>query len=453
MKSIKKNNNNQYNLTIASKDKITSNEELNFLNEISKYRRINAPFLIVTLILISFGLIILFSASMSTSYATQNDNSKHYFLRQIGFTSIGLFLGLFIANFVDIRFFRKKIFYLLAYVVTTFLLLLVFLVGRTQLGATRWVTLGGVGFQPSEIAKFMAVYILAGYFSQVKSNEMRRRLSKKSKSRRFWYEGRIKFLYPVLLMSVWLFLILIQPHLSGAIIFTTICFVVFLTARIPWRSWVSGILQLLPILLVLILIATLIFPLVREQETLGEFVKNKFAHSAERIETFEDDSIVSDDQSYQIRQAEIAMGSGGLTGVGLGQGRQKYNYLPQIHNDYIFPAIAEELGFIGTMTVLVLFAIQFFIGVKISLQAESLFASLISWGFVFLIMLQVILNVGVAIKVIPATGITLPFFSYGGTSNIIFLIEVGMILCISKSGLRENPTLRQNLNSTPRRSR
>jgi len=154
------------------------------------------------------------------------------------------------------------------------------------------------------------------------------------------------------------------------------------------------------------------------------------------------------DQSYQTRQAEITMGTGGLTGVGLGQGRQKYNYLPMVHNDYIFPAIAEELGFIGTMTVLILFAIQFFLGVKISLNANSVYSSLIAWGFSFLIIFQVLLNVGVATKVIPATGITLPFFSYGGTSNIIFLVEIGMVLCVSRTGQASDPVLRKNLISS-----
>ncbi|HZJ68775.1 MAG TPA: FtsW/RodA/SpoVE family cell cycle protein, partial [Candidatus Eisenbacteria bacterium] len=434
MNRLTRNNNNQYNLTIAKKEQKTSNQELNFLHEISKYRRIDAPYLIVTLILVSFGLIMLFSASMSTSFATQGDNSKHYFIRQIGFSAIGLSIGLVIANFVDIQFFRKRIFYKIAYVVTSLLLLLVFAMGKEQLGATRWLSIAGIGFQPSELAKFMAVFVLAGYFSEMQSLELKAKYRNKSKSQQFWYEGRVKFLYPVILVGIWFFLILIQPHLSGAIIFAMICLAVFLAARIPWRSWLSGLIQLLPVLLVLILISTLLFPLIRDGQSLPDFVISKFAHSAERIETFEDDSAVSADQSYQTRQAEITMGSGGLTGVGLGQGRQKYNYLPQIHNDYIFPAIAEELGYIGTMTVMILFAIQFILGVKITLKTSSLFACLISWGYVFLIIIQVILNVGVATKVIPATGITLPFFSYGGTSNIIFLVEVGMILCISKSG-------------------
>ncbi len=449
MNIIKRNNNNQYNLTIGEPEQ-NQQDNQDFLKEISRYRRIDAGLLIVTLILVCFGLIMLFSASMSTSFATQNDNSQYYFYRQLFYSIGGLAIGLGIASFVDINFFKKRIFYFIAYAITSILLILVFLRGTEQMGAQRWLNIGGVGFQPSEIAKFMAVYILAGYFSEIKREKKLGNLKAKSREAQFWLDGRVMIVLPAILMGFWFFLIVIQPHLSGAIIFGAICLVVFIAARIPWKAWLSGILQILPLLIALFMIGMIVYPAMNNGKSLISFIGERFSHSAERIETFTDEENVSEDQNYQTRQAEITMGTGGLTGLGLGKGRQKFNYLPQIHNDYIFPAIAEELGYIGTISVLILFIIQFFMGVKIALKAGTLFSALIAWGYSFLIILQVILNVGVSTKVIPATGVTLPFFSYGGTSNIIFLVEVGMILCVSKFGQKENKLLRQNLRPAER---
>lgn len=444
MRSIQRNKSNRYDLTLSKTNEEPKEKEADFLSELGKFRRLSAPLLIVTIVLVCFGLIMLFSASMSTSFATQDDDAKYYFIRQAGMVALGLGGGLFIANFLEIKSINNKWLVLGAYIFTTILLILVIIKGRSEMGATRWINIGPIGLQPSELAKFSSVLFLAYYFSFTKSKRARGKIRAKSPSRQFWLDGRIDFLYPVLILGFWLILIVIQPHLSGAIIFLALCFAVFLAARIPWKSWLSGIIQLLPILLIGIVLLSLILPATKDI-TLSEFIESKFAHSAKRIETFEAADEVSEDQSYQIRQAEIAMGTGGLIGVGLGQGRQKYNYLPQVHNDYIFPAIAEELGYLGTMSVLILFAIQFFIGVKISLNANSVFACLIAWGYSFLIILQVLLNIAVATEVIPATGITLPFFSYGGTSNIVFLIEVGMVLCVSRTGQTANKVLTKNL--------
>ncbi|HHU53369.1 MAG TPA: FtsW/RodA/SpoVE family cell cycle protein [Clostridiaceae bacterium] len=443
MRKIQRNRNNQYDLTLGNQDH-DSEEEKDFLGELGKFRRLNAPLLIITIVLVCFGLIMLFSASMSTSFATQGDDTKYYFIRQASMVALGLGLGLCFAMFFEIKSVNNKWLVLGAYIFTTIFLVLVIIKGRNIMGATRWLNIGPVSFQPSELAKFSSVLFLAHYFSYTKGERAKGKFRAKTPFQQFWLDGRIDFLFPVLILGLWVILIVIQPHLSGAIIFLALCFAVFLAARIPWKSWLSGIIQLLPIVLVGIVLAALIIPATKGV-TLTEFIEDKFAHSAKRIETFEAEDEVSEDQRYQVRQAEIAMGTGGLTGVGLGQGRQKFNYLPQIHNDYIFPAIAEELGYLGTMSVLILFAIQFFIGVKIALNANSVFAFLIAWGYSFLIILQVLLNIAVATEVIPATGITLPFFSYGGTSNIVFLVEIGMVLCVSRTGQTANKTLIRKL--------
>ncbi len=449
MSRLIRNQDNQYNLTLTDRPE-GEEEKASLLRELSSFRRIDPAYLIVSLLLVCYGLIVLFSASMSTAFATQGDNSTYYFMRQAGYSLGGLAIGLAVASFVNINFFRKKGFYFIAYGLTSVFLLMVFVAGTTQLGAQRWLYIGSIGFQPSEVAKFMSIYVLSGYFSEVMARKKRGHFRAKDSKQQFWLDGRILFLYPVAIVAFWFILILIQPHLSGAIIFAACCFMVFIAAKIPWRAWLSGLIQLFPIVLAGLLILGLVFPLIKGGQSLPEYIQERFAHSTQRIETFTEAEGLSEDQVYQTKQAEITMGSGGFTGLGLGKGRQKYNYLPQIHNDYIFPAIAEELGYVGTMLVLLLFIVQYLLGVRISLKSRSLFASLIAWGFSFLLILQVALNVGVAAEVIPATGITLPFFSYGGTSNIIFLIEVGMVLCVSRTGQKENELIRYSIRPAER---
>ena len=242
-------------------------------------------------------------------------------------------------------------------------------------------------------------------------------------------------------MGVWLILIVLQPHVSGFIIMSAIILSVFIAAGIPWKSWLSGLLQLLPILLALIVILSAVFPQWKGV-TLQEFVDEKFAHAQNRLDTHNNPDEATSDDIHQVRQAKIALGSGGLTGVGLGNGRQKFNYLPEAHNDYVFAIIGEELGFLGTTCVLALFLAFLIIGLDIAGRAERPFAGMLAIGYTILISLQALLNMAVAAQVIPATGISLPFFSFGGSSNLFFIVAAGMILCVSRSGQKSSSYVR-----------
>jgi cell division protein FtsW len=171
---------------------------------------------------------------------------------------------------------------------------------------------------------------------------------------------------------------------------------------------------------------------------LQDSLKSNFRHVTERIDTFLHPESASSDDTYQIDQSIIAIGSGGLTGLGLGAGRQKYNYLPEAHNDFVFAIIGEELGFVGTTAVLLLFVLFMLIGVSITARASDSFAAILAGGYTMLISIQAFLNIAVATRTIPATGISLPFFSYGGSSNFFFLIAIGLILSVSRTGQRLN---------------
>jgi cell division protein FtsW len=272
-------------------------------------------------------------------------------------------------------------------------------------------------------------------------------------------DGWADILVPAFAMLIWLVLIVRQPHLSGFLIMSFIIFTVFLTAGIPARSWLSGIMQFVVFLVVIALIVGALLPvyLNSTDQSMNEFMEkmtSNFEHVGHRLEMFSNPDEADSDDVYQITQAIIALGSGGLQGVGLGKGRQKYNYLPEAHNDYVFAIIGEELGFIGTVIVLLLFVAFLISGVMISLRAKNNYTAMLAAGYTGLISIQAFLNMGVATRLLPSTGISLPFFSYGGTSNIFFLVAVGFLLAVSRTGQqsrRKNDAARQKPQQSARR--
>jgi cell division protein FtsW len=402
----------------------------------------NGMLLIVVLIMISFGLVMLFSASMSDGYANYGGNSMYYVLKQASITAFGLILAMIIAIGFKVSFFDKFLFSILLYVLTSGLLLYVKFAGQVINNARRWLMIGSFTLQPSELAKLASVFCLAGYFSWINRKRAAGKLKKKGPIRQWLFDGWADILVPGIFMLVWLVLILWQPHLSGFIIMSFIILTVFLASGRPLRSWLSGITQAILILLVLAMLAAAVVPVYLKSKDmdvkdLGTLVEENFAHVEKRIDMFLNPDEASDDDTYQINQAIIAIGSGGLTGVGLGRGRQKYNYLPEAHNDYVFAIIGEELGFFGTLSVLILFVIFLIIGVGISVKARNNYSAVLAAGYTGLISIQALLNIGVATRTLPATGISLPFFSYGGTSNLFFLISIGFLLAVSRTGQRD----------------
>ena len=359
--------------------------------------RMDLPFLLLTILLTVLGLVMLFSASFPSASYKQGDPA--YFLkRQAIFALLGM-AAMVVMSRMDyhrLRGMAKILMY-----VSIFLLVLVLVpgVGIKENGATRW--LGKVGvltFQPSEIAKLAIIVFFADSISK-----------KKNLMESFKYGVR-----PYLLtLAFFSGLMLLEPHLSGTILIVGTGVVLMIVGGIDKR-WAIGS------------VAALGFTYVKLVEA------GVISYGADRIRMWEDPWIDALDEGYQMCQSLIAIGSGGLTGVGLGKGRQKFLYLPEEHNDFIFAVVCEELGLIGAALVMLIFALLILRGFWIALQARDRFGALLVVGIMTQISLQTFLNIAVVSGLVPATGISLPFFSYGGTALALQLFEMGIVLSVSR---------------------
>ena len=353
---------------------------------------IDLPYFFLTLLLVAVGLIVLLSASYARAYHVTG-NSASYFTSQSVFALMGIAVLLLVSR-VPYDWYRK--FYRLIYAVTVLLLVAVLLVGTNVNGATRWISLGFTQFQPSEIAKFSLIVtlsvIMSRYRDEIKSL-------------------RVFFLCAGSLVLIAVLLIL-EPHFSATIIIASLCFCMMAVGGVNWKY--LGIVMALGGAGLLLLLLT-------------------GGYTSERITAWLDPESDPLDSGLQILQSEYAIGSGGLLGLGLGRGRQKYLYLPEEHNDYIFAIACEELGFVGAVAILLLFALLILRGYWIAIHARDRFSMLLGMGLTTLLALQVLLNVAVVTNLLPATGISLPFFSSGGTALIMQLAECGIVLNISRS--------------------
>ncbi len=435
----------------------------------ASHRHMSTAYLVIWLILVSYGLLMMFSASYGVSFvqsgsamrnqATADSSSPVRAVleadatamarKQILLTLAGALIAIALGSLLQFRQLTRPVFRFLLYLFVTGSLIYCRLGGMVINGARRWVDLGFISFQPSELAKVGAVFFLAGYFSRrqkVRWQEARERARGKPASS-LSRQAFLDVTWPALLISFWIFLTLIQPHLSGALIIGLISLLVFFLADIPLKSRLTGLFQLLAILLVAALVLGLAYQLVTRQSSV-EYVNERFAHAFKRIGTFRDREGASQDDRMQIEQAELALGSGGLTGKGLGKSVQKLNWLSEAHNDFILPVIGEELGFIGVAGVIFLFLALLVIGILIARKASSQMAVLVAAGNTLLVAIQAFLNMAVSVSLIPTTGISLPFFSYGGTANFFFALASGLVLCVSKSAVRTDPVLERIVDKT-----
>lgn len=359
--------------------------------------QMDLPFLLLVLLLLCVGVIMVLSASFASAYfdlgRVTGGNPTHYFLRQAVFAISGVLLMLVVSRFPT-SFFRWLA--LPSMVLAIGLLILVPLIGVTGGGAQRWINLGFMTFQPSEIAKPAVVLLFA---------QMACVYKEKMKTFRW---GVLPF---VLILVFLAGLLLLQPHLSAAVIILAVgaCMMFLGGTRIGW--FVGGL---------------------GAVAAAGFVVVNQLGHASSRIIAWRDPFADPLGAGWQIIQSLYAIGSGGAFGLGLGQSRQKYLYLPEEHNDYIFAIVAEELGFVGVVMILSLFAVLVVRGYWIALHAQTKFAVLIAAGMSSLLAIQVFLNVGVVTNLLPSTGISLPFFSYGGTALWFQLICMGVILAVSR---------------------
>ena len=355
------------------------------------------PYLLLTLLLTAVGLIMLFSASYARAYYVTG-NSASYFVSQLIFALIGI-AAMYGMSRVPYEWYRK--FSRPLYAAAILLLLAVLLIGTKVNGARRWINLGFANFQPSEIAKFALIVMLSALMT---SNQ------KDIKApRTFWVCAAALVMIAVLLIM--------EPHYSATIIVAALAFCMMAIGGIN-RKYLGIVAALGAAALLFLLLSG--------------------GYTSERITAWRNPEADPLDSGLQILQSEYAIGSGGLLGLGFGMGRQKYLYLPEEHNDYIFAIVCEELGFIGAVGILILFALLIIRGYWIAMHARDRFSMLLAAGLTTLLALQVFLNVAVVTNLIPSTGISLPFFSSGGTALIMQLAENGIMLNISRS-ISRNP--------------
>ena len=430
-------------MTQQEKDMIKMKKESVF--QIEGPYRMNIPMLLLTLILVCFGLIMLFSASMSAGYQDRQ-NPLFYVFKQGFSTFLGVAMVAVII-IIPIKKFDRTYFVIFAYLLTLGLVIYTMLKGTIDGNARRWVDIGPLHFQPSELAKIALIFCIAGYRSYVVRKRKAGKFHSDNPRKQAYLNCAIDIVIPACAILTCLIFVLLQPHISCFIIMAVISVLCFLVSGIPIRSWIDGGL----VLLVILLVGTCGFMLFTNESQKEKFVGN-FEHVAIRLNIFqtlnaadsEDTSSSSsvgsqatadENEVYQSKQSMIAIGSGGVSGVGFGSSRQKYQYLPEAHNDFVFAIACEELGFVGGVSIIVLFWAFLCGGLSIAWRAQSDFARILAVGYTSLISIQAFLNIGVAVGVIPPTGITLPFFSYGGTANLFFLVAVGLILAVSRTGV------------------
>lgn len=368
---------------------------LTYHAEERRYRRgnIDLPFTLITLLLLTTGVIMVLSASFARAYYDPDKEATYYFTRQLFFALSGLGI-MYLASRLPIGIYRRFSLAVLAFAIV--MLLLVLVAGTEANGAKRWFSIGGVSFQPSEIAKIAVILFDAQLICRFRD-----------KMDTFRY-GVLPFgAVAVLVVG----LLVLEPHLSASIIILGVTAVMMFLGgtRLKWFLLIGGI-------------------------AVGGLSLAVFgmSYSSDRISAWLDPFADSSDTGYQIVQSLYSIGSGGLTGLGLGQSRQKNLYLPEEHNDFIFAVVCEELGFIGAGLILALFALLIIRGFWLAMHCRDRYSSLVCAGVTSLLAIQVILNVAVVTNLVPCTGISLPFFSYGGTALWLQLAEMGIVLSISR---------------------
>lgn len=405
----------------------------NYFHLQSPYR-MSLPLLLLTLALVAVGLIVLFSSSMAIGYA-QDKDPLFYVLRQGGYTLVGLLLGLVII-FLPIKIFDHGLIVVLGYLLSLGLVVYTLVFGEVIENARRWIKFGSFTFQPSELVKIALVLCIAGYRSWLVKMRKKGRLRTRNPQRQDLFDAVMDVAFPGLLLLACLAVVLMQPHLSFFIIMSAVIGICFLVSAIPLKSWIYG-----SIILLVIVVAGggMGFLLVPQSEK-DKITKN-FEHVAVRMNIYdslnseEKDKAADENELYQSRQSMIAIASGGMTGLGFGNSRQKYSYLPAAQNDYVYSIACEELGFIGGVGIIVLFLGFMVGGLTVAWRTNSDFARILAVGLTSLISIQAFFNIGVAIGALPPTGVTLPFFSYGGTANLFFIVAAAMLLAVSRTGV------------------
>lgn len=370
------------------------------IHKASKRGSFDISFFLLVMLLLFIGVVMVLSSSYARAYYDPGDvtggNAAYYFVRQLLFSLLGTAVMLF-ASRLPMSFYRRYAFHFLVFSIV--LLMLVPFIGVKANGSRRWLGVGGLTLQPSELAKLAVILSFSVLICRMKS-----------RMGTFRY-GILPF---AAILGVIVGLLVLEPHFSASVIILAIgAIMLFLGGvGIGWFAAAfaaagSGLFVLLTL----------------------------FPYASSRINTWRDPFASSSDEGYQIVQSLYSIGSGGLSGLGLGGSRQKFLYLPEEHNDFIFSVVCEELGFIGAACILILFSMLVLRGYHIALRSHDRFSFLVCAGLTSLLAIQVFLNVAVVTNLIPCTGISLPFFSYGGTALVIQLGEMGIILSASRENV------------------
>ena len=373
-------------------------------NEKDTKNNLDFGMLITIIILLCAGIVMV--ASASSYYALSNYNNSNYFLvRQLFFGIIGFIFMIIISN-IDYKRYKKWGF--LFYIICLVLLVLVLTpLGQTRNGAKRWLGFGALVFQPSEIMKIGLVIGMSTYLS----------LNYKKLTS---FKG---YIIPILMLLLVVIVMFMQKHLSGTIVmFVAACSIIFVSGiKVKARYIIAGIIAAAAMLAVFIFMPS------------GDSTESSGSFRLDRIVSFLNPEEDIKGGNWQAAQSLYAIGSGGVFGRGLGQSRQKYLWLPEAQNDFIFSVLGEELGLVGTVTVLALFSFFIYRGYRIAITARDMYGSLLATGITSAFALQILVNIAVVTCTVPVTGMPLPFFSYGGTALFINLCAMGILLNISRT--------------------
>lgn len=363
--------------------------KLEDLNRDSQY------LLIISTILLCIGIVMIYSASSCYAYEQYND-SAYYLKRHLIHLTFGIMLAVFLFK-KEYKILKKyaKVFLVVSMVGLALALLPG--IGREAGGAKRWVKLGFIGFQPSEFAGFFLIVYIADI------------LDRKQLLIRSFLQG---FMPPLMILSFSVLLILLQPDLGSSVCILAVGLIMMFVAGVNMAYFLPFLVPVIPIFYFLIF---------------------KVAYRLRRIASYLDPWSDTQGAGFQIIQSFLALGSGGVFGLGLGCSKQKLFYLPQAHTDFIFSIIGEETGIIGTLSIVALFVLFVWFGIQISIKAKELFGRFLALGITTSIGLKAVINIAVSTGAIPTKGLPLPFISYGGTALIFTVIGVAILINISNS--------------------
>lgn len=359
-------------------------------------RNADRMLIITTLLLVASGAVMVYSTSFVVAMKKFGD--EYFFVKKhVAFALIGLVLFVVFSR-IPYHVYKKLTYPIL--IVSVILLACLFVpgVGHKVGGATRWLRIAGIGFQPSEIAK-LAVIIFMAYSLEAKRDVIK--------------SFSLGFLPNILMPGIVIVMIMIQPDFGSAVTLSMLVFILCFVAGVSLLHLGGIVAMVVPALYLVV---------------------SNFGYMTQRVMTFLDPWKDPYGAGFQIIQSFLAFGSGGIWGLGLGEGRQKLFYLPEAHTDFIFSVIGEELGLIGVGGVILLYALFFISGVRVAMRAKDLFGTYLALGLTLMITLQAMINMSVVMGILPSKGLPLPLISYGGSSLLVSLAAVGIILNVYIKG-------------------